>query len=112
MTEDAWRSSATTDVLFPDDLEGCGPLQVVGEPLDADEAETDTVRYGTVALLDGDHHDAEYLVAPRQLRELIADAWRDDVDAATFEVLSAEKGPADDDEWEIDGRVIENGDHL
>lgn len=113
MTRDAWRSSATTDVLFPDDLAGYGPIQVVGEPLAAEDAETDTVEFGVVARLDGDHHEEEFLVAPRQLRGLIADAWRDDLDAATFEILEAEKaGPEDDAEWEIDGRVIENGDHL
>jgi hypothetical protein len=113
MTESAWRSSATTDVLFPDDVEGYGPLCVVGEPLDAEDADTDTVRYGVVAALAGEHHDEDYLVAPRQLRELIAEAWRPDDGCAAFEVLSAEKsGDAEDAEWTIDGRVIENGDPL
>jgi len=113
MTEDAWRSSATTDVLFPDDVEGYGPLCVVGEPLEATEIETDTVEYGVVAALAGEHHHEDYLVAPRQLRLLIAEAWRPDDGFATFEVTDAEKsGPADDAEWEIEGRVIENGDPL
>jgi len=113
MTEDAWRSSATTDVLFPDDLEGYGPLSVVGEPIDAAETETDTVTYGVVAELDG-HHDEDYLVAPKQLRGLIADAWRPDDDRAVFEILSVEKEDEhrDDAPWLIDGRVIENGDPL
>jgi hypothetical protein len=113
MTEEAWRQSATIDVLFPDDIEGHGPIYVVGEPIDADEADTDTVEYGTVAALEGDHHVADYIVTPRQLRGLIADAWRDDDELAAFEVLNAEKdGNADDSEWMIDGRVIENGDPL
>jgi len=113
MTEDAWRSSATTDVLFPDDVEGFGPLCVVGEPIDATEADTDTVQYGVVAELDGDHHQEDYLVAPRQLRALIADAWRPDDQLAAFEVTGTEKsGPADDAEWDIEGRVIEDGDPL
>jgi len=113
MTEDAWRSSATTDVLFPDDVEGYGPLCVVGEPLDAEDADTDTVRYGVVAALAGEHHDEDYLVAPKQLRALIADSWRPDDGLAAFEVLTAEKnGHEDDAEWEIEGRVIEDGDPL
>ena len=112
MTEDAWRSSAKTDVLFPDDVEEHGPLCVVGEPLEADEIETDTVQYGLVAELDGDHHDEDYLVAPRQLRSLIAEAWRSDDGFATFEVLEVAKGDQEDSEWEIDGRVIEDGDPL
>jgi len=113
MTEDAWRSSATSDVLFPDDVEGYGPLCVVGEPLDAEETDTDTVQYGVVAALAGEHHDEDYLVAPRQLRELIAEAWRADDGLSAFEVLEAEKdGHAEDAEWNIDGRVIEDGDPL
>jgi hypothetical protein len=112
MTEDAWRESATTDVLFPDDVEQCGPLCVVGEPIDAADADTDTVEYGVVAELDT-YHSEDYLVAPRQLRALIADAWRPDDDLAAFEVLEAAKdGHADDAEWQIDGRIIEDGDPL
>lgn len=113
MTEDAWRTSATTDVLFPDDLEGYGPFAVVGEPIPAEEADTDTVRFGTVAALDGEHHDEKYVVAPRQLRRAIADAWRPDEGMAALEVTAAEKnGTADDSEWVIEHRVIENGDPL
>jgi hypothetical protein len=114
MTRDAWRSSATTDVLFPDDLEGYGPLCVTGEPIDAADAETDTVTYGVVAALDGQHHDEDFLVAPRQLRALIADAWRPDEGCAVFEIEVAEKEDQhrDDAPWLIQGRVIENGDPL
>lgn len=113
MSRDAWRNSATTDVLFPDDVEGYGPICVVGEPIPAEETDTDTVQYGTVAALAGEHHDEDYLVAPRQLRALIADAWRDGDGLATFEVVSAEKdGDADDSEWNIEGRVLEEGDPL
>lgn len=113
MTEDAWRESATADCLFPDDVAGYGPLCVVGEPIDADDADTDTVEYGVVARLDGNHHEEDYLVAPRQIRALIADAWRPEEELAAFEVLDAEKdGHSDDSEWIIDGRVIENGDPL
>jgi len=112
MTQDAWRSSATTDVLFPDDLEGYGPIQIVGEPLDAEDADTDTVRYGVVAELDGDHHEADYVVAPKQLRGAIADAWRPDEGFAALEVLDAEKPPEPDAEWQLETRSIENGDLL
>lgn len=112
MSEDAWRSSATTDVLFPDDLEGYGPLCVSGEPLDAADVGTDTVQHGIVAALDGEQHDEDYLVCPRQLRQIIADAWRPEAGLAAFEIQSAEKGPADDDEWQIGARIIENGDPL
>jgi hypothetical protein len=112
MTEDAWRKSATTDVLFPDDVEERGPLCVVSEPLEADEIDTDTVQFGLVAELDG-HHAEDYLVTPRQLRELIAEAWRPDASAAAFEVLEAAKdGQKEDSEWQIEGRVIEEGDPL
>jgi hypothetical protein len=112
MTEDAWRDSATTDVLFPDDVEGYGPLCVEGEPIPAEEADTDTVQYGTVAALNG-HHDEDYLVAPKAIRSLIADAWRSDDGIAAFEVTSAEKdGHADDSPWVIEGRVIDDGDPL
>ena len=113
MSRDAWRDSATTDVLFPDDLEGFGPIAVVGPPLDADEADTDTVQYGVVAELSGDYHEADYVVCPKELRSLIADAWRDDAGMATFEVTHAEKeGHADDSPWSIEGRCLENGDPL
>lgn len=114
MSEDAWRESATTDVLFPDDLEGYGPIAVVGAPLDAADADTDTVSYGTVAELDGDHHDADYVVAPKRLREIIADAWGVYTDdAAVFEVTDAEKpGHADDAPWQIEARILEDGDPL
>lgn len=110
--QDAWRESATTDVVFPDDVAGYGPLMVVGEPLDAEEADTDTVSYGTVARL-SDEHPEKYLVAPKQMRQLIADAWRPDRGFAAFEVTSAEKeNGADDAPWLIEGRVIEDGDPL
>lgn len=114
MSKDAWRSSATTDVLFPDDLEGYGPLCVVGEPIDAADTDTDTVTYGTVAELHGDHHDEDYLVAPKQLRSLIADAWRPNEHRAVFEITGAEKEDEhrDDAPWIIEGRVIEEGDPL
>lgn len=113
MTKDAWRKSATTDVLFPDDLEGYGPIQVVGEPIDAADTDTDTVQYGQVAQLDGDHHDAKYVVTPKQLRAAIADAWRVGDGYAALEVLSAEKaGPADDAEWQIEARSVGDGDPL
>lgn len=112
MSRDAWRESATTDVLFPDDLEGYGPVAVTGPPIDAGEADTTTVQFGTVAELDSSHSE-DYVVCPRQLRSLIADAWRDDIEAATFEVTSAEKdGHADDSPWVIEGRCITNGDPL
>lgn len=113
MTEKAWRESATSDVLFPDDVEQYGPLCVVSEPLDAKEVSTDTVTFGVVAELDGDHHDEDYLVCPREMRELIAEAWRPDDGFAAFEVLSVEKdGNKDDSPYRIDGRVIEHGDPL
>lgn len=111
MSKDAWRAAATTDVLFPDDLAGYGPIAVTGPPIPADEAETDTVDYGTLAALSAEH-DEEYLVCPQQVRSLIADAWRDDEERAVFEVLETEKGPGDSDPWQIDGRVVENGDPL
>lgn len=112
MTEDAWRESATTDVIFPDDVEGFGPLCVVGEPLSAEEADTTTVEYGVVAAL-ADQHPEKYLVAPRQLRQLIAEAWRPEEGIAAFEVTTAEKaGDSADSEWQIEGRIIENGDPL
>jgi len=113
MTQDAWRSSATTDVLFPDDIEGYGPLCVVGEPVDAADTETDTVQYGVVAELDGDHHSEDWLVAPKQMRAIIADAWRPDEGLAAFEVTAAEKdGSGDHAAWIIEGRIIEDGDPL
>jgi hypothetical protein len=113
MTEDAWRESATTDVLFPDDLAGYGPVVVVGEPLAASDVDTDTVEFGTVAELDGDHHDADYVVAPQQLRAAIADAWRPDEGVAALEVTEAEKaGHSDDAPWEIEHRTINDGDPL
>jgi len=113
MSRDAWRSSATTDVLFPDDLAGFGPLCVVGEPVDAAETDTDTVEYGVVAELDGDHHEERFLVAPQQLRHLIADAWRPDDGMAVFEVETAEKsGSGDHAAWTIEGRIIDDGDPL
>jgi len=113
MTRDSWRDSATTDVLFPDDLSGYGPICVVGEPVDAGETETDTVQFGVLAELDGDHHSEDWVVAPKQLRSLIADAWRSDEGLATLEVLDAHKdGDADDAEWVIEGRVVEDGDPL
>lgn len=113
MSRNAWRDSATTDVLFPDDLAGYGPIAVVGAPIPAEEADTDTVRYGVVATLDGDHHAEDYVVAPKALRSAIADAWRDDDEMAVFEVLEAEKsGPEDDAAWVIETRTIDNGDPL
>lgn len=114
MTEDAWRESATTDVLFPDDLEGYGPICVVGAPIDAAETDTDTVQYGTVAELDGDHHEADYVVAPKQLRGAIADAWGVYADdCAVLEVVEAEKdGHADHSPWVIEARTLEEGDPL
>jgi len=112
MSRNAWRESATTDVVFPDDVEGYGPLCVVGAPMDAEEADTDTVTFGTVAAL-ADEHPEKYLVCPKALRSLIADAWRDDEGCAVFEVTEAEKsGPSDDAPWLIEGRVIEDGDPL
>lgn len=112
MSKDAWKAAATTDALFPDDLEEEGPLCVVGPPIDAENVETDAVQFGTVAELDGDHHDAQYLVTPQRLKALIASAWREEEERAVFEVTHAEKGPKDHDPWEIEGRVIENGDAL
>ena len=112
MTKSEWRNSATTDVLFPDDIEEYGPLYVSSPPLDAEEISTDTVQFGTVAKLDENEHQEDFLVCPRQLRSLIADAWRPDDGFAAFEVLSAEKGPQEDDEWSIEGRDIQEGDQL
>lgn len=103
---DEWRESATKDVLFPDDLAGYGVITVVSAPLQASDVETDTVQFGTVAELHGDHHDADYVVAPQQLRAAIADAWRPDDDMAVLEILDAEKGPADDDPWRIDAKAV------
>lgn len=112
MSKDAWRKAATTDVLFPDDVEGYGPLQVDSPPIDAEEADTDTVQFGTVAALSSEHAE-KYLVAPKQLRGLIADAWREGEGFAAFEVTKAEKdGHEDDSEWIIEGRVINDGDPL
>lgn len=112
MSEDAWRESATTDVLFPDDFEQYGPICVTGPPIDASEADTDTVQYGTLAELHGEEHDEDYLVAPQQVRKLIAEAWREDDDLAVIEIFETTKGPKESDPWEIDGRVVENGDML
>jgi hypothetical protein len=112
MSEDAWRESATIDVLFPDDLASSGVLVVTSPPIDAAETDTDSVEYGVVAELDGDRHGADYVVCPLQLRSLIADAWRSDEDRAVMEILETDKGPRDDDEWEIDGRIVEDGDPL
>lgn len=113
MSEDAWRESATTDVLFPDDLEEYGPFAVVGEPIPASEADTDTVEYGVVAELAGEHHGEDYVVAPKALRGAIADAWDPDRGLAVLEVTEAEKaGHADDAPWVIEARTIEDGDPL
>lgn len=112
MSRTAWRKSATTDVLFPDDLAGYGPVCVVGEPLEAEEAETDTVEYGVLARL-AEGFPEEYLVAPKAVRALIADAWRDDDDLAYFEVLEAEKdGEEEHAEWSIEARILEDGDPV
>jgi hypothetical protein len=114
MTKDAWRDSATTDVLFPDDLEEKGPISVVGPPLEADEIDTNTVTYGTVAELDGDHHDADYVVCPKALRSAIADAWGVYADdCAVLKVVAAEKdGHEDDAPWVIEAETLEMGDPL
>lgn len=98
MTRDAWRKSATKDVLFPDDLPGRGPVTVVGEPLDAEEIESDTVQYGTLAEL-ANGHGAEYVVCPVALRDEIATRWIVDEESATFEVLEASRGPDEHDPW-------------
>lgn len=112
MSRDAWRDSAKTDVLFPDDLEHSGPIQVEGEPVAAADAQTDKVEYGVVAAL-ATEHDANWVVAPRELRAAIADCWREDQDFAALEILEAEKkGDEDHAEWSIDYRKIEEGDPL
>lgn len=101
MSEDAWRESATKDVLFPDDLPGRGPVRVVGEPLEADQIETDSVEHGIVAELH-ETHAAEYVICPLALREEIAERWKNG--SSTFEVLEAERGPKDHDPWEFEFR--------
>lgn len=103
MSDNAWSESAASDVLFPDDLPGRGPVTVVGEPLEATEVETDTVQYGLVAEL-AEGHAAEYLAAPQALRAEIGDRWDPEAEAATVEVAEAHRGPADHDPWEFDFR--------
>lgn len=101
MTGEAWRDSATNEVLYPDELPGRGPVTVVSPPMPAEEADTDDAEYGLLGALH-ESHDADYVVAPVELREELAERWDDDAGHATIEVVEAEKGPADDDPWQFE----------
>lgn len=113
MSEDAWRESATNDVLYPDDLPGHGPITIVGEPLEAETVDVDGADHGLLAEL-ADDHGADYVICPKNLRLAIAAAWGeyDGVDGAVLEVLEADRGPEDHAEWHFDVRTLENGDAL
>lgn len=104
-----WTQSTEKDVLYPDDLAGRGPLWIVAqEPLEADDVPHDDAQYGMWAELPEDD-PAEYLAAPRQIRELIGEAWeeRPDAELLGIEILEAERGPQDHDEWEIEGKTLD-----
>lgn len=107
-----WTESATNEVLYPDDLEGYGPLEVVSQPMPADDVPNENARYGKFGKL-GDANDAEWFAAPRQLRAAIGAVFtKQDGLPVCFEVLDAEKGPQDDSEWSFEIRSIESGDML
>lgn len=104
-----WTKSTEKDVLYPDDLAGRGPLWILAKkPLEADEVPHDDARFGKWAELH-EADPAEYLAAPRQIRALIGDAWEEnrDADVIGIEILEAERGPEDHDEWEIEGYVLD-----
>jgi len=108
----AWSDSATKDVLYPDDLPGYGPVQVVSEPIEAEDVPSEEARYGLFAELGGDS-PPQYMATPIQVRSLIGDAVESEGGLpVVVEVFEAERGPSDDDPWEIDGRVVEDGDPL
>lgn len=104
MSGNAWRESAENDVLFPDDLPGRGSITVIGEPIPAEKADTETVDMGLVGELHDDH-TAAYVVAPQELRQELGERWNGD--SATIEVLEAERGPKDHDAWEFEFRDLE-----
>lgn len=102
-----WTDSATNDVLYPDDLEGYGPLSVVSDPVDADEIPNDNAKYGQFGKA-GDGVEAEWIATPRQLRAALGALFeKQDGYPVTFEVTEASRGPRDDSEWTFDVKAID-----
>lgn len=102
-----WTKSATNEVLYPDDLAGYGPLEVVEGPIEAEEANSENAQYGKFAVL-GDGNEPDFMATPRQLRAALGALFeKQDGYPLTFEVLEAEKGPRDDSEWRFEVEAID-----
>lgn len=108
-----WKESTVKEVLYPDDLQGRGPIEIVSEePIEADEVPIDDARYGLWAEV-AEGHDFRYIAAPRQVRELIGEAIEQNGGLpVVIEVLEIDRGPLDHDEWEVEGRILEEGDPI
>lgn len=102
-----WTRSATKDVLYPDDLEGYGPLSVVSDPTDADDVPSENAKYGLFAET-GDGVEPDWMATPKQLRAALGALFeKQDGYPITFEVIEASSGPRDDSEWTFDVKAID-----
>lgn len=117
------RDTVTSEVLYPDELPGraleADPERLNGELAfwDADDLDDQEdlpgqgASYGWwLPVVDTADGEPRWAVAPRELRERLVELELEPGEA--FEVLSVERGDADDDPYRVDVRRVDSGDPV
>lgn len=105
-------NSATDDVLYPDDLPGRKFKLIGDEPIKASEIDHRDAKYGYFTEVRSTEQNRVWISSPKQLRLWIGNHYNPLKSGTWFEVLDVNEGELEHDEYEIEARLVQEGDPL